>query len=89
MFKVTPAAAWVLVSLIPEPKLLYHAIILPSYNHDMRHTTDISKKRGSSNTAPVLVGGYERFEEKDGTCNTSWRLDGISIAEDGGESIPG
>lgn len=55
----------------------------------MRHTTGIRKKRGSSNTAVVLVGGYERFEEKDGTCNTSWRLDGISIAEDGGESIPG
>lgn len=56
--------------LIPEPKLLYRAIILP-YNRDMRHTTGIRKKRGSSNTAVVLVGGYERFEEKDGTCNTS------------------
>lgn len=31
------------------------------------------------------MGGHERFDKKDGIWNTSWRLDGISIAGDGEE----
>lgn len=55
------------VSLIPGPKPLYHAVILPSYNYNLRQTINIKKRgREAQNYLLLLVLVGEYFDEKDG-----------------------